>query len=81
MLSFILSALKVLPQVLQLINTVMSRVEARTQRGIGYDQAVKESLEETNDLVAKAHEAEVEADKRHKSDPTDGAFDREFERK
>lgn len=80
-LAFIGAALKVLPLVLQLIQMFKSAADAKEQRGIGRDQAVKESIEEGVALIAQAREVEAEAAKKHAADPTDDAFDHEFERK
>lgn len=79
--AFIGAALKVLPLVLQLVQMFKSSADAKEARGIGRDQAVKESLEEGAALITKARAIEVETAKKHAADPTDDAFDREFERK
>ncbi len=80
-LAYIGAALKVLPLILQLIQMFKSAADAKVERGVGRDQAVKESLEEGVALVAEARRIEAEAAAKHAADPTDDAFDREFERK
>ncbi len=81
-LAYIGAALKVLPLVLQLIQMFKSSAYAKEQRGIGRDQAVKESLEEGAAIIAKARAIEAEAEKRHAEHPNDdGGFDPEFQRK
>jgi hypothetical protein len=80
-LAFIGAALKVLPLVLQLIQMFKSSADAKVQRGLGYDQAVKESLEEGAAIIATARQVEAEAAAKHASDPEDTAFDPEFQRK
>lgn len=60
----------------------MRAADARHERGVGYDQAVKEALEEGARRVAIANEAEQEARRDHAAHPDDDdGFDREFERK
>lgn len=78
--AFIGAALKVLPLLLQLVQMFKSSADAKEARGIGRDQAVKESLEEGAALIAKARAIEVETAKKHAADPTDDAFDPEFRR-
>lgn len=72
--AFILAALKSLPLILDLISRFKRSADEKVQRGIGYDQAVKEALEEGARVLAVADEAEREARKGHASDRTDGAF-------
>ena len=80
--AFILAALKALPELIALINAIMRAADQRTQRGIGYDQAVKDSLVEGARRVTAADEAEEAARKDHAAHPSDDdGFDREFERK
>lgn len=79
--TFIAAAIKALPLVLQLIQMFKSSADAKVQRGIGYDQAVKESLEEGAAMIATSRQVEAEAAAKHASDPEDTAFDPEFKRK
>lgn len=79
--TFILAAVKSLPQVLKLVNALMAMAEAKRQRGIGYDQAVKEALEEGSEKVRLANDIEAEARKDHATKAGDDAFDMEFMRK
>lgn len=78
--TFVAAALKSLPLVLQLIGQFKSAADAKTNRGIGYDQAVKESLEEGSAMIATARQVEAEAAKDHASKADDTAFDQEFRR-
>jgi len=78
---FLLAALKAAPELLRLINSLRAAADAAEQRGIGRDQAVKESLENGARLVTEANEARAEAERRHANDPSDAAFDPEFMRK
>jgi hypothetical protein len=79
--AFISAALKALPLVLQLIQQFKSAADAKIQRGIGHDQAVKESLEEGAAMIATARQVEAEAAKDHATIKDDTAFDNEFQRK
>ena len=47
----------------------------------GQTKAVADALAAAAAEVAKANAAAAEADKRHAKDKTDGAFDKEFQRK
>ena len=79
--TFIAAALKSLPLVLQLIQTFKSSSDAKVARGIGHDQAVKESLQEAAAMIATARQVEAEAAKDHAAIKDDTAFDPEFMRK
>lgn len=79
--AFLLAAFKVLPEVLALINALMARADAKKQQGIGYDQAVKEALQEGAENLKKGDAAELAARKEHATKPGDDAFDPEFMRK
>jgi hypothetical protein len=79
--AFIAAALKALPLVLQLIGQFKSAADAKVNRGIGYDQAVKESLEEGAAMIATARQVEADASKDHATIKDDTAFDNEFQRK
>lgn len=78
--TFVAAALKSLPLVLQLIGQFKSAADAKVNRGIGYDQAVKESLEEGSAMIATARQVETEAAKEHATKADDTAFDSEFKR-
>ena len=80
--AFLLAALKVLPLVLNLISMFKRSADEKVQRGLGYDQAVKESLEEGAARLKLARKAEQEALQDHAAHPTtDDAFDQDFARK
>lgn len=79
--TFVAAALKSLPLILQLIGQFKSSADAKANRGIGYDQAVKESLEEGAASIATARQVEAEAEKDHATIKDDTAFDPEFHRK
>ena len=79
--AFIAAALKALPLVLQLIQAFKSSADGKVQRGIGHDQAVKESLQEASAMIAAARQVEADAAKDHAAIKDDTAFDPEFQRK
>lgn len=79
--AFISAALKALPIVLDLIRMFKASADAKVQQGIGYDQAVKEALQEGQRRMALADEAERQARKDHAEKKDDSAFDPEFMRK
>lgn len=80
--AFILAALKVLPLILDLVRMFKQAADEKMQRGIGYDQAVKEALEEGQRRLTIAREAAEIAAREHAKHPaTDDAFDQEFVRK
>lgn len=79
--TFILAALKMLPAVVALFNALVARADAKVQRGLGYDQAVKDTLVQSAESVRKGDLAEEEARRDHAAKPGDDAFDAEFMRK
>lgn len=80
--AFILAALKVLPLLLRLFSQFKSAADEKVQRGLGYDQAVKEALEEGSRRLVIAKEAAEIAEKEHAAHPNDDSgFLNEFARK
>ena len=59
---------------------LIERAREKTDQGVGYMRAMKESLEQAHLDLARADAAQYEADEQHRKDPTDDAFDRRFER-
>lgn len=78
--AFVLAALKSLPALISLISAIKGSAEAAKNQGIGYDKAVKDSLQTAADRVRQAREIENEAAKDHAAKPDDSAFDQEFKR-
>lgn len=77
-----MAALKALPELIALIALFKRSADARVERGIGFDQAVKESLVKGTELLRLANAAEEQARRDHANNPTsDDAFDKEFMRK
>lgn len=78
--AFLLAALKALPALISLISAIKQSADAAANRGIGYDQAVGDSLKRGAEMVATAREVENEAAKDHATKADDSAFDPEFRR-
>lgn len=78
--AFLLAALKALPALISLASAIKLSVDAATNRGIGYDQAVADVLQATTDRLTIAQQVEADAEKEHASKPDDTAFDPEFKR-
>lgn len=79
-LAFVLAALRALPALISLLAGVKISADAKANQGIGYDKAVKDSLETAAARVKQAREIEVEAEKEHAAKSDDSAFDQEFKR-
>lgn len=79
-LAFVLAALRALPALISLISSIKGSADAAKNQGIGYDKAVKESLETAAARVAQSREIEVEVEKEHAAKSDDSAFDQEFRR-
>jgi hypothetical protein len=78
--AFVLAALKALPALISLISAIKGSAEAAKNQGIGYDKAVKASLETAAARVRMAREVESEAEREHAAKSDDSAFDPEFRR-
>lgn len=78
--AFLLAAIKSLPALIQLISTIKVSADAATNRGVGYDQAVADTLKSSASRLALAQQAEAEADKDHAAKTDDTAFDPDFKR-
>jgi hypothetical protein len=79
-LAFVLAALKALPALISLIQSIKGSAEAAKNQGIGYDKAVKDSLETAAARVKIARDVEIEAEKDHAAKADDSAFDQDFRR-
>lgn len=78
--TFVLAALKALPALISLASAIKGSADAASNQGIGYDKAVKESLETAAARTAQAREVEREAETDHATKADDSAFDQEFRR-
>lgn len=79
--AFLLAALKALPALIQLAASIKATADAKTNQGIGYQQAVADSLKTASDHLTIARQVEVEADHDHATKTDDTAFDPDFMRK
>jgi hypothetical protein len=79
--AFLLAALKALPALISLVAALKNAAEARTNQGLGYDQAVAATLKKGADMLKVARQVEDQAAKDHATKADDSAFDRDFERK
>lgn len=79
-LAFVLAALRALPALISLISAIKGSADAAKNQGIGYDKAVKDSLETAAARVTTAREVEQEAEKDHVAKADDTAFDPDFRR-
>lgn len=79
-LSTIWTLLKFLPQVLDVIKSIMNYAQSATDRGIGYDQAVADGAEFAKHQVDRATDAMSAVFVKHETDKTDDAFDKSFMR-
>lgn len=73
--------MKVLPQVLSLINRVVAYAHDNKMIAAGEAKAIAAQLSELSATVAKARAIEDEAEAAHAADKTDSAFDQDFMRK
>lgn len=79
-IAFLLAALKALPALISLISSIKGSADAASNQGIGYDRAVKESLETAAARIEMADEAAREAERDHATKGDDSAFDQDFKR-
>ena len=79
--AFLLAALKALPALISLVAAIKTSADAATNRGLGYDQAVADTLKKGADMVATAHQVEQDTAAEHAANGDDSAFDPEFQRK
>lgn len=78
--AFLLAALKALPALIQLLASIKVTAEAQVNQGIGYDQAVADTLKTASDRLTIAQQVEAEAAQDHATKPDDTAFDQDFKR-
>lgn len=75
-----LAALKALPAFVQLVASIKTAADARTNQGIGHDRAVSETLQAAADHLAIARQVEADAGRTHAANSGDTAFDADFRR-
>lgn len=66
--------------ILDLLRKVVAAITFQQAKQAGRDEANASTRAQNDDRVKEANEAEIEADKRHKTMPGDEAFDTEFRR-
>jgi hypothetical protein len=79
--AFMLAALKALPALISLISAIKVSADASANQGIGYDQAVADTLKKGADMLAVVKNVEQQAERDHATKQDDTAFDTEFQRK
>lgn len=77
----VLAILSALPKILALFQFIAGMVRDAEQRGLGRKDAVSEALTIAHRDLAIADAAGNAGAQAHAKDPTDNAFDRDFERK
>ena len=65
---------------LELINAVVSHINAERERGLGRTEAVAAGLQKATASIATVRQVEAEAEAAHRADATDAAFAPEFRR-
>jgi hypothetical protein len=81
MLALLPLALKLLPTLIGMIESVVQSAHDNKLLETGQAEAIAAALTKAQAQVAQAREAEAEAEARHAKDPTDSAFDSGFQRK
>ena len=76
-----MSWLALLPKALQLLTRVVSWAQAERERGAGRAEAMSAGLDKALASIRTARAVEAEAEAAHRADPSDGAFDPEFQRR
>lgn len=78
---FWLAVLKALPAFISLMSSIKATADAKTNQGIGYEQAVGEALAVAAHDHAAANTARLQAADAHAKNPTtDDGFDPDFKR-
>jgi hypothetical protein len=81
MLAFISFLLSAVPKLLELMSKLVAYAHDRELISLGETKAIAAALKKLSDVVEIARQVEADAEKKHADDPTDSAFDRDFERK
>jgi hypothetical protein len=76
-----IALINALPQLLKLLNAIMTIYNNRVQQGIGRNEAMKEAIELSQKDIDAATEERAKAKAQHQANPTsDDAFNNEFRR-
>jgi hypothetical protein len=81
MLAFLPLALKLLPTLIGMIESVVQSAHDNRLLEAGQAEAIAAALTKAQAQVAQARQAEADAEARHAKDATDSAFDSGFQRK
>ena len=81
MLALLPLALKLLPTLIGMIESIVQSAHDNRLFAAGQAEAIAAALTKAQAQVALARQAEADAAKRHAKDPTDSAFDSDFQRK
>jgi hypothetical protein len=81
MLAFLPLALKLLPTLIGMIESVIQSAHDNRLLEAGQAEAIAAALTKAQAQVAQARQAEADAEARHAKDATDSAFDSGFQRK
>ncbi|HEU0150802.1 MAG TPA: hypothetical protein VFR21_28490 [Bradyrhizobium sp.] len=81
MLGFLPVIIKLLPTLIGIVETILQSARDNKLLEAGQAQAIAAALTRAQAQVASARQAEADADARHAKDPTDSAFDADFQRK
>lgn len=79
--AWVFALIKAMPQLIALASAFQHMVENKIQRGLGRDEAIKETLQEAAAHLARGDEAERDARRDHAQHKDDTAFDQEFIRR
>ena len=81
MLPLLPLALKLLPTLIGMIESIVQSAHDNRLLEAGQAEAIAAALTKAQAQVALGRQAEAEAEARHAKDPTDSAFDSDFQRK
>jgi hypothetical protein len=81
MLALLPVLIKLLPTLIGLVEAILQSARDNKLLEAGQAQAIAAALTRAQAQVGSARQAEADADARHAKDPTDSAFDADFQRK
>jgi hypothetical protein len=81
MLALLPVLIKLLPTLIGLVEAILQSARDNKLLEAGQAEAIAAALRKAQAQVAGARQAEADADARHAKDPTDSAFDADFQRK
>jgi hypothetical protein len=81
MLALLPLVLKLLPALIGMVESIIQSARDNRLLEAGQAEAIAAALTKAQAQVALARQAEADAEERHVKDPSDAAFDPDFERK